>query len=192
MWKVNGRRMPSDGKSSHCHWQRELKSYMHFIKKKLFFCNLFISNLRIKGQITLYNFILPVNKWNEKLNVWEKICMMLIFNYRKMNCLNYGRIYIKYVLIIQIVWSLIAILCIKVRVLEYLAVRCEDIVTWTVYLYEASYWQSQSEIGCDSNTKLVSINCMPSENITCNSSAVSTHEQAGQLPGGPTNIGAPW
>jgi hypothetical protein len=25
MWKVNGRRMPSDGKSSHCLWQVELK-----------------------------------------------------------------------------------------------------------------------------------------------------------------------
>ena len=25
MWKVNGRRMPSDGKSSHCLWQGELK-----------------------------------------------------------------------------------------------------------------------------------------------------------------------
>ena len=26
MWKVNGRRTPSDGKSSHCLWQGELKS----------------------------------------------------------------------------------------------------------------------------------------------------------------------
>jgi hypothetical protein len=25
MWKVNGRRTPSDGKSSHCLWQGELK-----------------------------------------------------------------------------------------------------------------------------------------------------------------------
>ena len=29
MWKVNRRRTPSDGKSSHCLWQGELKSY-HF------------------------------------------------------------------------------------------------------------------------------------------------------------------
>jgi hypothetical protein len=27
MWKVNGRRTPSDGKSSHCLWQGELKRY---------------------------------------------------------------------------------------------------------------------------------------------------------------------
>ena len=27
MWKVNGRQMPSDGKSSHCLWQGELKKY---------------------------------------------------------------------------------------------------------------------------------------------------------------------
>ena len=27
MWKVNGRRTPSDGKSSHCLWQGELKIY---------------------------------------------------------------------------------------------------------------------------------------------------------------------
>ena len=26
MWKVNGRRTPSDGKSSHCLWQGELKN----------------------------------------------------------------------------------------------------------------------------------------------------------------------
>ena len=26
MWKVNGQQMPSDGKSSHCFWQGELKS----------------------------------------------------------------------------------------------------------------------------------------------------------------------
>jgi hypothetical protein len=26
MWKANGRQMPSDGKSSHCLWQGELKS----------------------------------------------------------------------------------------------------------------------------------------------------------------------
>jgi hypothetical protein len=25
MWKVNGQRTPSDGKSSHCLWQGELK-----------------------------------------------------------------------------------------------------------------------------------------------------------------------
>jgi hypothetical protein len=29
MWKVNGRRMPSDGKSSHCLWQGELKKVLH-------------------------------------------------------------------------------------------------------------------------------------------------------------------
>ena len=28
MWKVNGRRMPSDGKSSHCLWQGKLKNQM--------------------------------------------------------------------------------------------------------------------------------------------------------------------
>ena len=27
MWKVNGRRTPSDGKSSHFHWQGELKTW---------------------------------------------------------------------------------------------------------------------------------------------------------------------
>jgi hypothetical protein len=26
MWKVNGRRTPSDGKNSHCLWQGELKT----------------------------------------------------------------------------------------------------------------------------------------------------------------------
>ena len=26
MWKVNGRRTPNDGKSSHCLWQGELKT----------------------------------------------------------------------------------------------------------------------------------------------------------------------
>jgi hypothetical protein len=33
MWKVNGRRTPSHGKSSHCLWQGELKRviYIHFI-----------------------------------------------------------------------------------------------------------------------------------------------------------------
>ena len=39
MWKVNGRRTPSDGKSSHCLWQGELKTlwrnkYIHIYKKK--------------------------------------------------------------------------------------------------------------------------------------------------------------
>jgi hypothetical protein len=29
MWKVNGRRSPSDGKSSRCLWQGELKMYIH-------------------------------------------------------------------------------------------------------------------------------------------------------------------
>jgi hypothetical protein len=29
MWKVNGRRTPSDGKSSRCLWQGELKMYIH-------------------------------------------------------------------------------------------------------------------------------------------------------------------
>ena len=29
MWKVNGRRTPSDGKSSHCLWQGELKMYQY-------------------------------------------------------------------------------------------------------------------------------------------------------------------
>jgi hypothetical protein len=28
MWKVNGRRTPSDGKSSHCLWQGELKMFV--------------------------------------------------------------------------------------------------------------------------------------------------------------------
>jgi hypothetical protein len=31
MWKVNGRRTPSDGKSSHCLWQGELKRSYHFL-----------------------------------------------------------------------------------------------------------------------------------------------------------------
>ena len=30
MWKVNGRRTPSDGKSSHCLWQGELKMKLKF------------------------------------------------------------------------------------------------------------------------------------------------------------------
>ena len=31
MWKVNGRRTPSDGKSSHCLWQVELKMEMSYL-----------------------------------------------------------------------------------------------------------------------------------------------------------------
>jgi hypothetical protein len=30
MWKVNGRWMPSDGKSSHCLWQGELKRFQYY------------------------------------------------------------------------------------------------------------------------------------------------------------------
>jgi hypothetical protein len=30
MWKVNGRRTPSDGKTSHCLWQGELKIDLYF------------------------------------------------------------------------------------------------------------------------------------------------------------------
>ena len=33
MWKVNGRQMPSDGKSSHCLWQGELKMKSLCIKR---------------------------------------------------------------------------------------------------------------------------------------------------------------
>jgi hypothetical protein len=31
MLKVNGRQTPSDGKSSHCLWQGELKRYTHLM-----------------------------------------------------------------------------------------------------------------------------------------------------------------
>ena len=33
MWKVNGRRTPSDGKSSRCLWQGELKITFHELRK---------------------------------------------------------------------------------------------------------------------------------------------------------------
>jgi hypothetical protein len=37
MWTVNRRRMPSDGKSSHCLWQGELiKSFKYFLKRYSF------------------------------------------------------------------------------------------------------------------------------------------------------------
>lgn len=88
-----------------------------------------------------------------------------------MNYLNFGLRYIKNVLIIQIVWSLIAALCIKVGALEYLAGRCEDLqLGQYTCMRPVIDTESQSEIGCDGNTKLVSVNCMPAENITCKSS----------------------
>jgi hypothetical protein len=34
MWKVNGRRTPSDGKSSHCLWQGELKMKITYMLRK--------------------------------------------------------------------------------------------------------------------------------------------------------------
>ena len=34
MWKVNGQRMPSDGKNSHCLWQGELKNMYRVIYVK--------------------------------------------------------------------------------------------------------------------------------------------------------------
>ena len=37
MWKVNGRRTPNDGKSSHCLWQGELKNLKGKLRKKKFF-----------------------------------------------------------------------------------------------------------------------------------------------------------
>jgi hypothetical protein len=46
MWKANRRRMPSNGKSSHCLWQGELKRCV--IQQQLF---RIISVLKIKGQL---------------------------------------------------------------------------------------------------------------------------------------------
>jgi hypothetical protein len=39
MWKVNGRRTPSDGKSSDCLWQGELKIkiYLNLVSRQLFY-----------------------------------------------------------------------------------------------------------------------------------------------------------
>ena len=45
MWKVNGRHMPSDGKSSHCLWQGELKIVLT-LRVKLPCCKCKILNVR--------------------------------------------------------------------------------------------------------------------------------------------------
>ena len=45
MWKVNGRRTTSDGKSSHCLWQGELKMEM-FIKKIIYELNKRIDEIK--------------------------------------------------------------------------------------------------------------------------------------------------
>ena len=48
MWKVNGRRMPSDGKSSHCLWQGELKTECiskSFVLHHVTYCNILKGNM---------------------------------------------------------------------------------------------------------------------------------------------------
>jgi hypothetical protein len=62
MWKVNGRRTPSDGKSSHCLWQGELKLEFYqgkrsrieiWIPKYYIFTQNYSSNLNMK-MVTVY------------------------------------------------------------------------------------------------------------------------------------------
>ena len=45
MWKVNGRRTPSDGKSSDCLWQGELKIkiYLNLVSRQLFYSGYILS-----------------------------------------------------------------------------------------------------------------------------------------------------
>ena len=112
-----------------------------------------------------------------------------------MNYLNYGLRYIKKVLIIQIVWSLIAALSIKVGALEYLAGRCEDLhLGQYTCMRPVIDTESQSEIGCDGNTKLVSVNCIPAENITCKSDKYEGKEVTfnGTTVGFSRNISCRW
>ena len=47
MWKVNGRRTPSDGKSSRCLWQGELKITFHEFRKEFLTGKQFILPLLI-------------------------------------------------------------------------------------------------------------------------------------------------
>ena len=98
MWKVNRRRMPSDGKSSHCLWQGELKMsyfYAHtfwnleylegiytiFISHLIlmhFFLSLFDCN---KDFQVAFLQIKNNNLWQFKniLNFWLWVCNELIF-----------------------------------------------------------------------------------------------------------------
>ena len=90
MWKVNGRRMPSDGKSSHCLWQGELK------KSKLFKISPFWVPFRVMVLNTTFNNI-SVILWQsvllvEKTGSTQKkslTCCKLLTNYITLCCIEY-------------------------------------------------------------------------------------------------------
>jgi hypothetical protein len=71
MWKVNGRQMPSDGKSSHCLWQGELKTTKTLLIIKTTKILLFMKNnknlLIIKNNKTL-----QIKKQKQKLTNYKK------------------------------------------------------------------------------------------------------------------------
>ena len=60
MWKVNGRRTPSDGKSSRCLWQGELKMYIHIS----------INVSTNESSLCLFIFLL-VSRTNKFSIVWQ-------------------------------------------------------------------------------------------------------------------------
>jgi len=72
IWKVNGRRTPSDGKSSHCLWQGELKSNKTkfvFSQTKTYATSYFFSLLNIKACYTITHIKKSMRKchWHHAL-----------------------------------------------------------------------------------------------------------------------------
>ena len=72
MWKVNGRRMPSNGKSSRCLWQGELKN----LETYLFYNNCEFMNFKGTLQLRCPIIILYVNSLTvSKLRLFQ--CLLL-------------------------------------------------------------------------------------------------------------------
>lgn len=88
-----------------------------------------------------------------------------------MKYVRYALKYIAYVILFQILTSVLIILSAKVGAVEYSVGRCEDLQMGQYScLNPAISTESQSEVGCDRNTRTVPVSCMPAENITCKSS----------------------
>jgi hypothetical protein len=87
MWKVNGRRTPSDGKSSRCLWQGELKNSIYFGKNTFIIPyyaidsvkhNFFVVHVIVFGRLkyiptSVFRIYADIHGWRTNENLCNKL-----------------------------------------------------------------------------------------------------------------------
>ena len=109
MWKVNGRQtMDSDGKSSHCLWQGELKTKnrflvqkKYFIKKEVFFLLVYITFNNI-SVISWCSFLLLGGNWTTQREPTTCHKSLTNFHHKMLNQVQLTMAWIKHTTLVVI------------------------------------------------------------------------------------------